>query len=405
MATCTKFFESREMSFQYMNESKLNAPNQIDWLTKVVLKLPSEARSSLRIDALPLVGFTDVRHMSYGNQDRIAAAYRVCDDPEDSWLLAVVCDGVGGSANGERAAALTVASLAVDLSTVRRRRGAANILKDLLHRAHIRTSAAFNSKSSTTAVACLISGGSAVIGWVGDSRAYQISDGEATQLTIDDTLASAIAKTDSKFALELNEEYGERLSQAVGGDSNLVANVIEWLPSSEEAFCILCSDGVWKPVQPVLEAVVGACSDGQELMRRLLILSDWTGGHDNASAIMLPPFHIALKFLNNTANATPDGCFVLSLPGNQSIVMSDGASKWPMHGEREFSTGVQHATETSNSKSPARKSSSKRKGSGSTAEKGKSRPDAGSQLVIAEEPTNDESTSTTNALQSDEPRK
>lgn len=308
--------------------SPLTAPHDVNpsthslmtWLMAQVLKLPPDARSSLKVDSLPLVGFTDVRRAAHGNQDRVAVAYSIEQDAATSWFLAVVCDGVGGSLHGERAAALAVAAMAIAIAGSSKT-NAAEMLREAFQSAHIRTSVAFQSKSSTTAVAWLIAGKSAAIGWVGDSRAYQISDGKATLLTTDDTFAAAMARADSKFKFDLNEEYADRLSQAIGGENSVIPNVIEWPLSADDASCLLCTDGIWKPTEPAFDTMVDACRDGPELMRRLLLLSDWMGGTDNASAILIPPLGIVRKFICEPSNATPKESILICLPGPMQIMM------------------------------------------------------------------------------------
>jgi serine/threonine protein phosphatase PrpC len=240
-----------------MERADVNAatPTLITWLMNLVLKLPPEARSSLKVDPLSLIGFTDVRRVAHGNQDRIAVAYSVEPNVTSNWLLAIVCDGVGGSSHGERAAAMAIASMALDLANLRQK-GATESLREVLQRAHDRTSTAFHSKSSTTAVVLLVKGETAAIGWIGDSRAYQIADGKATLLTIDDTLAGAMARADSRFEFELNEEYADRLSQAIGSVGPVAPNVVALAPSAKDAFCILCSDGIWKPIEPAFDVIV-----------------------------------------------------------------------------------------------------------------------------------------------------
>lgn len=295
-------------------ELAFTANNPINWLMSLVLQLPHDARSSLKIDPLSLVGFTDVRHGSYGNQDRIAVAYCAEQKPASSWLLAIVCDGVGGSLHGERAAALTISTMALEMAGLRRL-NAVDALREALLRAHSRTTSAFQSKSSTTAAALLITDNGAAIGWIGDSRVYEVSQGKARLLTSDDTLAGALAKVDSKLASELNDEYAERLSQAIGGANMVTPNVLNWYPSNEDAFCILCTDGVWKTTEHVLGALTKTCRDAPELMRRLLVQSDWLGGIDNASAVYVPPINAVRSFLANPANRSTQDAIVVCLPG------------------------------------------------------------------------------------------
>lgn len=372
----------------------------IAWLANLVLKLPPDARSSLKIDSLPLVGFTDVGRAAHGNQDRIAVAYSVEPGGNLGWLLAIVCDGVGGSSHGESAAAMAVASVALEIAGSRRT-GATGMLRNALHRAHARTSHAFNSKSSTTAVALLVTNESAAIGWVGDSRAYQISDGKAALLTADDTLASVLARGNSALNIELNDEYADRLSQAIGGENSVLPNVISWEPSAKDAVCILCTDGIWKPTEQVFNALVDSCRDGSELMRRLLLLSNWMGGLDNASAILVPAIGTVREFICNPINATPKDFLAICLPGPIQTLLPLSRVQEPlraMHRQNQ-----DHRPDPVNEpvnklkKPPAKK----------RVASAKARANAGlsttGQLVIEEEPLDDASTQTPGKISGNEP--
>ena len=367
----------------------------------IVLRLPSDARSSLRVDPLSLIGFTDERHAGNHNQDRLAVAYSAGQGVSAGWLLALVCDGVGGSSHGERAASLAVASTALEVAVSRPESSAVDTLRKALQLAHGHTAAAFHSKSSTTAVALLVRGDSAAIGWVGDSRAYQISDGKLTLVTSDDTLAGAMARTDSEFKFELNEEYADRLSQAIGGANPVNANAISWKPMTPDASCLLCTDGVWKPTEAVLGTVVDVCREGQELMRRLLLISDWMGGTDNASAILVPPLRAVREFISDPANATPRDSVMICLPGNfQTLIplqslKGTAVSVFPKHRDDRSTDEDVSAPE------PKKASTKRRSDSGKTRSK-RSPAHSGSQLVIAEEPLDEAETTPTSTLHSDE---
>jgi hypothetical protein len=267
---------------------------------------------------------------------------------------------------------------------------AAEVLRDAFQSAHFRTSVAFQSKSSTTAVAWLVAGNTAAIGWVGDSRAYQISGGKATLLTTDDTFAGAMARADSRFKFDLNEEYGDRLSQAIGGENSVTPNVIEWSSSADDASCLLCTDGIWKPTEPAFDTMVDACRDGPELMRRLLLLSDWMGGTDNASAILIPPLGTVRKFICDPSNSTPNGSIVICLPGPMQTLfpVSDFKGTPRSIQLKRQSPRADQSEELAND---LKKLPNKRKTGGTS--KGRSRQGASvtNQLVIEEEPLDDTS--------------
>lgn len=351
-----------------------------DWLTSLVLDLPRGARSSLKLEQLPVIGFTDVRDPLAQNQDRIAVAYRTEKPEELGWFLAIACDGVGGSVHGERAAALTIAAMAIEMGNLSRL-GATEALRECLLKAHEKVVAAFQGRSSTTVTAVLVTQTDAVIGWVGDSRVYEISAGKVNLLTLDDTLAGALAKANLGIASELSDEYGERLSQAVGGGNSIHPNVIDWRSSGEDAVCILCTDGVWKPIQPVFSILAENCNDSAELMRRLLIQSDWLGGIDNASAVLTPSIKNIRRFLSAGGAFIPNS-FALSLPGPTTVLV-------PVRTANRVQTKANSGASLKDAKRQKINSKKAVKEKSPDANEYKSSFHSPKQLVIEEEPVND----------------
>lgn len=286
------------------------------WLARQVEQLPPESRSFIKLDPFKSFGFTDIRHGRSGNQDRAVVAYRSSSDSSENWYLAVVCDGVGGSLNGERAAALACASLVAEISASHKTAPLAVLLHNALEETHKVVCAAFEKRSSTTLAAFVVKGDQSAICWIGDSRVYQLSH-QVTLITRDDTLKTALELA-GNFAEELNEEFAERLSQAIGGDCQIKPNVSPLMLSSHDDY-LLCSDGVWKPLTATLQDLTANCPDRAELTRRLLLTSDWHGGKDNATAIVLPsPFEIKSALLRPT-NYTPVGCCAVCLPGGTQL--------------------------------------------------------------------------------------
>ncbi|MFC6286991.1 PP2C family protein-serine/threonine phosphatase [Nocardioides sp. GCM10027113] len=124
---------------------------------------------------------------------------RVRKDNQDSgyagpWAL-IVCDGVGGAARGDIASSTAIQQLrrldaAPSDDPVARVAGA-------LHRAHDRIGELVDEEpalngTSTTATVALFDGEKAVIGHVGDSRAYLYRQGEISQLTSDHTFVQTL---------------------------------------------------------------------------------------------------------------------------------------------------------------------------------------------------------------------
>src|SRR6058998_3435023 len=125
---------------------------------------------------------------------------------EDSWLvnedlgLYVVCDGMGGHAGGETASRLAVQTIEKELISARLRvddpfSARAELAESPLAGA---CAAVFHTSRAnpelagmgTTCISLLLNADQALVGHVGDSRAYLVRDGQVWQLSEDHSLVN-----------------------------------------------------------------------------------------------------------------------------------------------------------------------------------------------------------------------
>ena len=140
-----------------------------------------------------------------------------------------------------------------------------------------------------TAVAFFCSEWRAVIGHVGDSRAYLIRAGTIRQLTEDHSAVQRLVKS----GLISNEEAAHHprrheLSQALGGHTEPVPEVLELIPLPGDAI-LLCSDGVTNVLanQELLSILGSPDQEPHLLVNRLLHEVNARGGPDNATAVLV----------------------------------------------------------------------------------------------------------------------
>ena len=304
----------------YFNRPKdfLAFDGWIEWLSRQVHSLPKEARSFVKSDEFKAYGFTDARHTRHPNQDRVALAARVGAPARDNWFMAIVCDGVGGSAHGERAASLATATLIAEVAIASRSVSPVDVLQVAISRTHSRVFHVLDGKSATTIVAALVQSNGSAVGWVGDSRIYSLGGSKLQQVSTDDTLRAALDASSKILANSLNDEFADRLSQAVGGELPVRPHVVPWNPKTMGG-CLLCTDGVWKPLESTLSTLVANCrEDAGELARRLLLSSDWYGGQDNATAILLPSLEAVVEELHRP-EGLPDQALQIFLPNARFV--------------------------------------------------------------------------------------
>jgi len=372
--------------------AQLKLPSMTLWLEEALMAMPPQGRLGLKVATDLAIGFTDDRKTEKGNQDRLAVVY--CLDPSQSgerWFFAGICDGVGGEAHGDAAASIALAEIISELCV-----GAANNPEERLGRAILRAHAEvqerLQKRSATTFAGVLISeGGSVAIGTAGDSRIYSVSDDEVVKLSQDDTLAEMLRRQlpqspDQKSRetiQELKPQWQESLGQAIGSELPLQPRTADWSRFVQGAGCLLCTDGVWKPVEAVLAQVVRANAGRLDLASRLMVLTVHLGGTDNATAIVLPEIAKVLQWLRAHHHPAEGGLVHVVLPGETALV------PWSLFTRKGALQVLQQpkpvATASSEKSGDARQEKPKRKTKTSKSEK-----EAGVQLTILECSQDDE---------------
>lgn len=290
------------------------------------MSMPSQGRLGLKVATDLAIGFTDDRNTEKGNQDRLAVAY--CLDPSQSgenWFFAGVCDGVGGETQGDVAASIALAEIISELCVGEASNPEKRLGRAIL-RAHTEVQERLQKRSATTFAGVLISErGGLVIGSVGDSRIYSASDYELVKLSQDDTLAEMLRRQSPDQRVQetiqaLKPQWQESLGQAIGSELPLQPRTSVWSPIALGTGCVLCTDGVWKPLEPILAQVVRANAGRQDLARRLMTLTDHLGGTDNATAIVLPEIAKVHQWLRAGHRPAEDGLVHVVLPGEAAVV-------------------------------------------------------------------------------------
>lgn len=223
------------------------------------------------------------------NEDRIAVA-RIGALNAETYTVALICDGVGGSQSGDQAAALAIASIIVDLAQQQGRPSLKELAVALVKRAddHVRNQ--LQGRGATTLVMLLgTASGYLVCANVGDSRAYSWDPGSSKmeQVTIDDTIENELKDLPGNAAALIKARglHG-RLSQAIG-ESGRTADELRIQTYTKERFrlgAVLGSDGLWRAARDFETAVANATTPA-EAVRRAIALANWVGGVDNASLI------------------------------------------------------------------------------------------------------------------------
>ncbi len=244
------------------------------------------------------------------NQDawlecRLAACER--DVPVQAHLV-VVADGMGGEAEGDKAASLAVRAVAHEVverfltctvgpaTTLLLPMDPAErnslVLKRALERAN-RTIFQYASQDSSrtgmgcTMTACLLEGDLAVFGHVGDTRGFRIG-AELDQVTTDHSLVGSLVQMGHMTREEARHSPRRSvIYRALGTAPEVEVDLYERRLASGE-YLLLCSDGVWEYYddQELLEFFQGS-PDPEQVCERLVQTCLSRGADDNATAAVV----------------------------------------------------------------------------------------------------------------------
>ncbi|HKY83895.1 MAG TPA: protein phosphatase 2C domain-containing protein [Anaerolineales bacterium] len=229
--------------------------------------------------------------------------------------LAIVADGVGGEAMGERASQITLDSILNYLP-----RGAESdvveLLANALHYANqqvyrIAQAEARRGMASTAALAAVVDGKTLYVASVGDSPIFLCRGRRLTRLTVDHTHATQLVRSGRMSREEAEKQPGGlSLVQAIGAQESVEPDVgfyvgienprvaaqrgRQGLPLRRGDSVLVCSDGLVKPsvaTGPAVRkeeiiSVLGA-SSGDEAARTLIAFALGRQPDDNVSVAVI----------------------------------------------------------------------------------------------------------------------
>ncbi|MGG1311290.1 MULTISPECIES: Stp1/IreP family PP2C-type Ser/Thr phosphatase [Cohnella] len=216
---------------------------------------------------------------------------------ENGITAAVVADGMGGHKAGDVASGLAIDSLTQSLSAWNEdlsSETSAERLREIVRKANLAVyeMASGNeewSNMGTTVVLALANERAAMIGHIGDSRAYRMRGGELELLTEDHTLVNELAKSGQLSEEEAaNHPRRNVLTRALGTDRDVAVDVsrIDWQRGDR---LLLCSDGLSSLVERrlILEALKDPRADMDQIAERLITLALLAGGDDNITVALI----------------------------------------------------------------------------------------------------------------------
>jgi serine/threonine protein phosphatase PrpC len=238
---------------------------------------------------LKLFGASDPGRVRRNNEDALHV------DVERGIFLVV--DGIGGQAAGEKAAEIAVGRVRARLerqtgTTEQRVREAIAMANNEILRA-ARGNPEWQGMACVLTVAVL-DNGSAVVGHVGDSRAYQIRHGEIRKITHDH---SPVGEREDNH--EISEEEAMRhprrneVFRDVGSEEHAPDDAdfieVQRVPFERDSALLLCSDGLSDQVESrvIQQTVETNAGNPEEAVRQLIGAANAAGGKDNVTVVLV----------------------------------------------------------------------------------------------------------------------
>lgn len=163
----------------------------------------------------------------------------------------IVCDGVGGSDNGEVASRIIAETMGQALVTCTPDNISAEVVNDFMSRSkqqmvnYCKTNR-LNSDMATTFVALILYKNKAFVSWCGDSRMYHLRGGEIIFQSSDHSLVNSLVKNG-----EITEEEATThpkkniILKAIKADSEPIEVDCEWILDVRDGdYFMLCTDGL-----------------------------------------------------------------------------------------------------------------------------------------------------------------
>ena len=294
--------------------------------TELIATLASVGRSLDRC-RLEIASWTTTGMVRTGNEDAFALMHATesrQDDLTDTALV-FLADGMGGYEAGEIAAAMTMQILRQNLTMNKMFaqfaggsaftndaatpppkgethapaeldvEGCKMLFKGALKDANRQIFTASRAPGSKrrgmgcTAEAAYIDGKNLVVGHVGDSRVYHLSQGELIQVTRDQTLVNRLVELGSITAEEAEDHPRKNeLQQAIGGQPDVEVGIYHARVLAGD-WVFVCSDGLTNHIsnKDLKTMLANEAQSAQMAARRLVNLANIEGATDNATVVVI----------------------------------------------------------------------------------------------------------------------
>ena len=237
-------------------------------------------------------GVSDIGRVRAQNQD----AFRI-EELDRHTILAVVCDGMGGAKSGNIASRLAIDVFVGEVKNSWKASMTQEQTEQLLENAVKLANFTVYDQArqyeefagmGTTLVAALLSGKTATIVNVGDSRCYHITHSDIRRITVDHSVVQMMVDRGELTPEEARNYPGRNyITRAVGTEPTVESDLFAIRVERGEAL-LLSSDGLHNELddQEILfEVVHGVNNDN--CCQRLLDIANMRGSPDNVTSVLV----------------------------------------------------------------------------------------------------------------------
>ena len=241
-------------------------------------------------------GLTDVGKLRNDNEDALLV--------DDELGLYVVADGMGGHRAGEVASKLVVESIQDYLSKASTDEDAQDdtlldaslsthanrVLAGIEHANKVVYQTAISEDAcegmGSTVSMLLFAANTLVAANVGDSPIYLIHNQKIQTLSVPHTVMAEQMAIDPEAAAELGSEFHHMLTQAMGANLSVNANICE-IPYFKGDILVIGSDGLTDLVNPEETLDIALKAPPESACRQMVDLANNRGGLDNITVIVV----------------------------------------------------------------------------------------------------------------------
>lgn len=251
----------------------------------------TNASAVRRVGEMPIAIGSDIGNVRNENQDRLAVL-KVQLEPNQSFVVIALCDGMGGMAEGSACASQALASFFISCIS-NRSISPSNRLSIAAQDANRVVHALYKGSGGATLSAILLDGVGGLNGVnIGDSRIYSHREYQLDQLTVDDTLAGL--RPNANNDLHSRNE----LLQFIGMGDGMEPHIVE--TTAAQTLMILTSDGTHYIDKNVMQQVIQNAKEPAMAVKRLIDVAKWCGGRDNASVAIASPLVVQPQLFDET---------------------------------------------------------------------------------------------------------